>query len=217
MAGPLRIEYERAFYHVTSRGNEPRKIFCARSDYERFKSYPLDPQDKYGYLLHCYILMANHYHFLIETPKGNLQKVMHHINGSYTGYINRRRNRSGHLFQRRYKAILIDRDNYLLELSCYIHLNSVRAGIVEKPEAYPYSYKSFIARNREDIVFRDLILRITSKGGRDGRRSYKLLVERGIREAAQNPLEEVYGGSILGGKTFIKEALGRLKDAIEGN
>jgi len=143
---------------------------------------------------------------------------MHYINGSYTGYINRRRKRIGHLFQGRYKAILIDRDNYLLELSRYIHLNPVRAGIVEKPEAYPYSsYKSYIGRKKEeDIVYRDLILRMISKGVRGGGRSYKLFVERGIGEAAQNPLEGVYGGSILGGKIFIKEALGRLKDAIEG-
>ena len=215
MARPLRIEYEGAFYHVTSRGNERKKIYYAKSDYEKFKSYLKDGQDKYGYLLHCYVLMANHYHLLLETPQGNLQKVMHHINGSYTGYINRRRKRSGHLFQGRYKAILIDRDNYLLELSRYIHLNPVRAGIVEKPEDYPYSsYKSYIARKKEDIVYRDLVLGIVSKGRTDARRSYQLFIERGIGEADQNPLKEVYGGCILGRKRFIKEALGRLKDGI---
>ena len=126
MARPLRIEYEGAFYHVASRGNDQRKIYSAKTDYEKFESYLRDAQDKYGYLLHCYVLMTNHYHLLIETPNANMSKVMHYINGSYTNYINRRRNRSGHLFQGRYKAILVDRDSYILELSRYLHLHLVK-------------------------------------------------------------------------------------------
>ena len=133
MARPLRIEYEGAFYHVTTRGNEQKKIFFSNSDYEKFKHYLKKSQEKYGYLLHCFVLMTNHYHLLIETPKPNLNRVMHYINSSYTNYINIKRKRSGHLFQGRYKAILIDRDNYLLELSRYIHLNPVRA---EKSAAF---------------------------------------------------------------------------------
>ena len=113
MAQPLRIEYSGAFLKQA--------------------------QGKYGYLLHCYVLTTNHYHLLIETPMGNLSRVMHYINSSYTNYINIKRRRSGHLFQGRYKAILIDRDSYLLELSRYIHLNPVRAKLVEKPQDYPYS------------------------------------------------------------------------------
>ncbi|MGV8149826.1 MAG: transposase, partial [Alkaliphilus sp.] len=126
MARPLRIEYEGALYHITTRGNERKKIYYAEADYEKFKSYLKDAQNKYGYLLHCYALMTNHYHLLIETPYANISKVMHYINGSYTSYLNKKRERSGHLFQGRYKAILVDQDSYLLELSRYIHLNPVR-------------------------------------------------------------------------------------------
>ena len=101
MARPLRIEFKGAFYHVTARGNERRKIYYANADYENFKDYLKDGQEKYGYRLHCYVLMINHYHLLIETPDGNISKIMHYINGSYTTHINRKRKRSGHLFQGR--------------------------------------------------------------------------------------------------------------------
>jgi len=164
MARALRIEYEGAFYHVTSRGNKRKKVFFSKSDYQRFKSYLESAIEKYDYRLHAYVLMGNHYHLLIETGKANLNKLMHYINGSYTNYINRRKGRSGHLFQGRYKAILIDRDNYLLELSRYIHLNLVRAGIVKSPQDYPLSsYSSFIKKKGEKIVYRDLIWAMTSK------------------------------------------------------
>jgi putative transposase len=215
MARPLRIEYEGAFYHVTSRGNERRKIYYAKSDYEKFKNYLRDAQEKFGFFLHSYVFMTNHYHLLIETPEGNLNKLMHYMNGSYTNYLNRRRKRSGHLFQGRYKAILIERDSYLLELSRYIHLNPVRAGIVEKPEFYEHSsYKSFISRKKEEIVYHDLILGMISKGRRNAEKRYEAFVVKGIGENLQDPLKDVYGGSILGRKGFIKEALARLKEGV---
>ena len=143
MARPLRIEYKGAFYHITARGNERRRIFFSKADYDKFKDYLGKAQDKYGYLLHCYMLMTNHYHLLIETPNPNMSKLMHYLNGSYTGYINRRRKRSGHLFQGRYKAILVDADSYFLELSRYVHLNPVTANMVFNPEDYPYSSYSY--------------------------------------------------------------------------
>ena len=213
MARPLRIEYEGAFYHVTSRGNERKKIYYAKADYEKFKSYLKEAQEKYGYLLHCYVFMPNHYHLLIETPRGNMSKVMHYINGSYTSYINRKRGRSGHLFQGRYKAIIIDRDSYLLELSRYIHLNPVRAKIVLKPEDYDYSsYRSYVSRNREEIVHRDLILEMISKDGYYASSRYRDFVEKAMGQELENPLKDVYGGMILGAQGFIKQALAKLKE-----
>jgi REP element-mobilizing transposase RayT len=83
MARPLRIEYEGAFYHVTARGNERKEIFHTEKDYERFKYYLMEAQDKYDFLLHSYVLLTNHYHLIIETLKANLNKIMHYINGSY--------------------------------------------------------------------------------------------------------------------------------------
>jgi len=215
MARPLRIEYEGAFYHVTARGNERRKIYYSQSDYEKFKDYLKEAQEKYGYVLHCYVLMNNHYHLILETREANLSRVMHYINGSYTNYINIKRKRSGHLFQGRYKAILIDRDRYLLELSRYVHLNPIRAAVVAKPEDYVHSsYRSFVSKSKEDIVHCDLILEMVSKGGKGGGRRYRDYVEEAIGWSLENPLKGVYGGAILGRVSFIKESLRRLGDGI---
>lgn len=214
MARPLRIEYEGAFYHITARGNERKRIFFGKGDYDKFKEYLLEAQDKYGYRLHCYVLMGNHYHLVIETPDGNMNKVLHYINGSYANYVNRKRNRNGHLLQGRYKGILVDRDAYLLELSRYLHLNPVRAKIVEKPEDYcQSSYRSYVKTPKEAIVTTDLILGMVSEDGKSARRAYRDYVEKGVDEGGRNPLEDVYGGVILGSRGFSKQALGTLKES----
>lgn len=138
---------------------------------------------------------------------------MHYLNGSYTGYINRRRKRSGHLFQGRYKAILVDADSYFLELSRYVHLNPVRANIVPNPEDYPYSsYSTYISNKKGGLVHTDLILGMMSQKRGVAIKRYRGFVLSGIGENDGDPLKDLYGGSILGGKDFIKEALGRLKD-----
>ena len=215
MARPLRIEYEGAFYHVTSRGNERRKIYFSKADFEKFKSYLKQAQEKYGYVLHCYVLMNNHYHLLIETPNANISKVMHYVNGSYTNYVNRRRDRSGHLLQGRYKAIVIERDSYLLELSRYLHLNPVRAKIATRPEEYPHSsYGSYIAREKEEFVYRDLIWEMISSDRKYAPKRYREFVETAINDDLENPLKDVYAGMILGGTSFIKDILGGLKGEI---
>ena len=131
---PLRIEYLGALYHITSRGNERKKIFLEDADKIKFLEILEDYHNRFNILIHSYILMDNHYHFIVETPKGNLTKVMHGVNGCYTGYFNRKYRRSGHLFQGRYKGILVDKDAYLVQLSRYVHINPVRAKIVERPE-----------------------------------------------------------------------------------
>jgi putative transposase len=214
MARPVRIEYEGAFYHVTSRGNERGKIFFTERDYERMKDYLKEAQDKYGYLLHSYILMTNHYHLIVETPRSNLHEIMHYINSSYTTYINRKRTRAGHLFQGRYKAILIDKDTYLLELSRYLHLNPVRAGMAAKPEEYPHSsYRSYIRKEEEAIVHRDLILEMISRRRKEGQKAYKEYVERGIGEE-ENPFKAIYAGVLLGSRAFIKQTLERLTGEV---
>jgi len=211
MARPVRIEYEGAFYHVTTRGNERGRIFFTETDYERIKDYLKEAQDKYGYLLHSYILMTNHYHLIVETPHSNLHEIMHYINSSYTTYINRKRGRAGHLFQGRYKAILVDKDTYLLELSRYLHLNPVRAGIVARPEEYPHSsYRSYIRKEKEDIVHRDLILEMISQRRKEGPKSYKEYVERAIGEKYESLFKNIYAGVILGSRSFIKQTLERL-------
>ena len=145
MGRPLRLEYPGALYHVISRGNERRLIFRSRGDHETFLDLLQESHETKGVLVHCYVLMGNHYHLVLETPRANLSQVMQGLNGGYTRYFNRRHKRVGHLFQGRYKAVLVDREAYLLELSRYVHLNPVRAKLAKKPEHHEWSsYRSFI-------------------------------------------------------------------------
>ena len=123
MARPLRISYPGAFYHVTSRGNERKAVFKSSGDREKFLGYLASASQRYDARVHAYCLMDNHYHLLIQSPRANLSEIMHHINGAYTTYFNVNRARPGHLFQGRYKAILVDIDEYAKELSRYLHLN----------------------------------------------------------------------------------------------
>jgi REP element-mobilizing transposase RayT len=149
MARPLRITYPGAFYHVTARGNEQRAVYKSQKDREKFLGYLQTSTERYNAVIHAYCMMDNHYHLLIETPSANLPQIMRHINGAYTTYFNIKRKRSGHLFQGRYKAILVEKDEYAKALSRYIDLNPVRANMVEKPEDHEWSrYNFYIGRKK---------------------------------------------------------------------
>ena len=218
MARPLRIEFEGAIYHVTTRGNERGKIFFTKRDYQKFKEYLAEAKSKYRFKLHAYVLMTNHYHLIIETPDGNLGNIMHYLNGSYTTYINTKRKRSGHLFQGRYKAILVDKDSYLLELSRYLHLNPFRAKMVKSPELYSHSsYGSYTSDHKDEIITHDMILGMLTGDEDSARRRYKAYVEIGLEEESKSPMEKVYGGMMLGGTSFIQGVLARLEnEQVEG-
>src|ERR1700693_1663537 len=139
MARPLRIEYRGAYYHVTSRGNERKAIFRDDADREKFIELVGRAVQDFALRLHGYVLMANHYHLLVETPGGGLSRALRYINGVYTQTFNRRHRRAGHLFQGRYKAIVVDKESYLLELSRYIHLNPWRVKRSQDPFRYRWS------------------------------------------------------------------------------
>ena len=121
MARPLRVEFPGAFYHVVNRGNAGEAIFRSDRDREKFLEYLGTTVERFGIKVHTYCLMTNHYHFLIETPEANLSRAVQWLNVSYAAYFNRRRQRCGHLFQGRFKSILVDADTYLKHLSRYIH------------------------------------------------------------------------------------------------
>jgi len=211
MARPIRIEYEGAFYHVTARGNERRKIFFSGNDYAKFKDYLGEAKRKFRVVIHAYVLMSNHYHLLLETPEKNLSRVMHHINGSYTTYTNIKRKRSGHLFQGRYKAIVVEKDSYLLELSRYLHLNPVRAKVVTRPEEYPHSsYRHYITGQGDGLLNSESVLGMISNQPERGRALYRAFVESALGKEMPNPNEMVYGGTILGRESFVRKMLGRL-------
>jgi len=126
MARPLRIQFPGALYHLTNRGNERKPIFRDDDDRRAFLEILQQALDTYSVVLHSFVLMSNHWHFLAQTPLGNLSEFMRYFNITYTSHFNRRHKRSGHLYQGRYKSILVEEDAYLLQVSRYIHLNPVR-------------------------------------------------------------------------------------------
>ena len=141
MARPLRIQYPGAVYHVTCRGNEGSDIYRDDADRTAFLKTLLQSIKTYTIKLYSYVLMGNHFHFLVDTPMGNLGEFMRHFNISYTSYFNRRHKRAGHLYQGRYKSIVVDRDEYLSVLSRYIHLNPIRIGKMKnKPDEEKTEY-----------------------------------------------------------------------------
>lgn len=139
MARPIRIEFCGALYHVTSRGDRREAIYEDDADRSRFLEVLAQVVSDANWVCHAYCLMGNHYHLVIETPDKNLSKGMRQLNGVYTQTSNRRHGRVGHLFQGRYKAILVDADSYLRELTRYVVLNPVRAGMVAEPAEWRWS------------------------------------------------------------------------------
>jgi putative transposase len=220
MARPLRIEFPGAYYHVTSRGNEQKDVFRSKRDREKFIEYLASSSDRYGAVIHAYCLMSNHYHLLLETPEANLSQIMRHINGAYTTYFNVKRHRSGHLFQGRFKAILVDADEYLGELSRYIHLNPVRAAIVERPEQYTWSsYHWYTARgNGPPWLKTCFILGRFSPDAKPAREKYRLFVEDRLGKEHGSPLAGVVASSMLGSASFIGQISERhLQGKIDEN
>ena len=136
MARPLRLEFSGALYHVTSRGDGREDIYGAAGDRRMFLDLLAGVWGRFNWTIHAYCLMTNHYHLLVETPDGNLAKGMRELNGVYTQRFNRVHARVGHVFQGRYKAILVQKDAYLFELARYVVLNPVRAGMVRTPGEY---------------------------------------------------------------------------------
>ncbi len=144
MARPLRIEFDGAFYHVTSRGNTRDIIYFEANDYLLFLDILGEVCKRFNWLIHCYCLMPNHYHILVETPEGNLSLGMRHLNGVYTQRINRRYGRCGHLFQGRFKGILVDTEVYYKTLVRYVMQNPLRACMVQSVGDYSWSSYNFI-------------------------------------------------------------------------
>ncbi len=206
MARPLRIEYEGALYHITARGNEKKAIFIDERDCERFLGILAELSQRFSTIIHGYVLMGNHYHLLIETPRPNLSRAMHYLNAAYTGYFNRRHSRVGHLLQGRYKALLIEKDRYLLAVSRYIHLNPVRAAAASGPEEYLWSsYSAYIGKGEAgEWLHCDAVLGHYSRNRSQARRLYKRFVEEGLR-LPENPFKYIRGGLILGNEEFVEE------------
>jgi putative transposase len=139
MSRPLRIEFPGAFYHVTSRGDRREMIYRGDNDRAAQLAVIAQAMDRFGAQVLAYCLMGNHYHLVLHTHQANLSRLMRHVNGVYTQAFNRQHGLSGHLFQGRFKAILVDREAYLLALCRYVERNPVAADMVGTPEDWPWS------------------------------------------------------------------------------
>jgi len=208
MARQLRIEYPGAFYHVTSRGNQKQPVFFSPWDKARFLDCLDEAHEKLDALVHSYCLMENHYHLMLETRQANLSKIMHVINTSFTVYLNKRYKRVGHLFQGRYKAVLIEAETYAQELSRYIHLNALRAGIVKRPEDHPWSSLREYLGQREPPRWLEtsFVLGLFGDDTDDARLQYAGFISSALNTNIPNPFKNKNGGSpaILGSKGFLE-------------
>ncbi len=206
MARPLRIEFPSAVYHVTSRGNARADIFADDSDRERFLTTLGQVVKRFNWLCHAYCLMGNHYHLLIETPEGNLSAGMRQLNGVYTQAYNRAHRQDGHVFKGRFKSILVEKESHLLELSRYIVLNPIRAGITERPVKYRWSsYLPTLGKAAAPACLStEWLLGNFSTSLPEARRLYRQFVKEGMA-IVESPWKKLSGQIILGTETFIQQ------------
>lgn len=211
MSRPLRLEYPGALYHITARGNAQAAIFLSDADREMFLSGLGEAVERFGWLCHAYCLMDNHYHLLIETPEGNLSRGMRQLNGVYTQRFNREHRRVGHLLQGRYKAILVERDSYLLELCRYVVLNPMRVNMVKRIDKYPWSsYPATMGQTScPNWLSTDWLLGQFGKQRTTARKRYGEFVVQGAGKSS--PWSEVKGQVLLGKDTFAEEMQAILK------
>lgn len=208
MARKPRIEFKGAFYHVIVRGNQRQEIFKEKGDFLKYLEIITKYKQRYQYFLYCYVLMSNHVHLLIEIQRTPLSKILQGINQSYTMYFNRKYNTIGHLFQGRYKAILCDKDEYLLSLLKYIHLNPLRAKIVKGLREYRWSsHHTYVKKeDKNNLIKTDQILRMFSEDKTKARRLYKTFM--GDESAVKK--DDIYttvDQRILGGEKFVEKVL----------
>ncbi|MEO0292705.1 MAG: transposase [candidate division WOR-3 bacterium] len=205
MSRPLRIEFSGAVYHITSRGNGKEDIFFDDSDRKLFLSIFWEVVKREKWICYAYCLMNNHYHLLIETPKPNLSEGMRQLNGNYAQKLNYKRKSVGHIFQDRFKSILVEKENYLLELCRYIVLNPVRAGLVEAPEEWEWSsYKAMIGLVKPpELLNISWILSNFDEDLEKAMERYKKFVLEGIGK--ESPWKELRGRIFLGSKNFIEK------------
>jgi len=220
MARPLRIEYPGAVYHITARGNRKADIYLGSSDRYKFLQILEETVANYNWLCHAYCLMNNHYHLLIETPEANLSEGMRQLNGVYTQHFNRSNESVGHLFQGRFKSILVEKESYLLELCRYIVCNPVRANLCKAPKNWKWSSYNPTAygRNVPDLLTTDWLLSRFSSKVSTARELYIDFVQDGLSKN-KSPLAKAVNQIIYDSDDFVASVQnhmiksGKLKDA----
>lgn len=210
MSRPLRIQYEGALYHVSARGNERRRIFWEKVDYDSLLKLIEEACGRFSLAVSSFALMTNHFHLMVRTPLANLSQAMHWIKTGYTVALNRRRKRCGHLFQGRYHSVLVEEESHALELSRYIHLNPVRAGMVKRPEAYEWSSCRDYLRPKQRFpwVERDAVLSQLGGAGRGRYERYREFLEAGAGQG-DGALDAIRKAVVLGSESFREELKAR--------
>jgi putative transposase len=205
MSRPLRLEFPGALYHVTARGNRLAPIFKDDHDRRAWMAMLRKTCVRFNFTVHAYCQMTNHFHLLLETAQGNLSRGMRHLNGVYSQHVNRRHGLVGHLFQGRYKAILVQRESHLLELARYIVLNPVRAGMVESPNQWDWSSYHWTAANAlpPPWLHTDWLLGQFSANRADAVKRYREFVLQG--RGCTSPLKHTKYQLILGDVSFVAE------------
>lgn len=204
MSRPLRIQYRGASYHITCRGIRKDPIFFEDRDRLKFIETINDTAAKFSFIIHAYCLMPNHYHLFLQTPLANLSDGIHQINSAYASWLRCKRKLVGHIFQGRFKSILVEEETYAINLSLYIHLNPCRWKLVERPEDYAWSSCRDYLKMRDSrtpALRPDRILDMFGKDPVSARRRYReMLIEKRDME---DPLKEAYRRMALGGPAFI--------------
>ena len=205
MSRPLRLEFPGAIYHITARGNAQEAIFLDDDDKLSFLAVLAEVVSRFGWLCHAYCLMDNHYHLLIETPDGNLSQGMRQVNGVYTQRFNRRHARVGHLFQGRFKAILVERESYLLELCRYIVLNPMRANMITDINCYLWSsYPATVGSQPAPAwLTTEWVLGQFGKRRALAQRKYAEFVAQG--QNLSSPWPALKGQVLLGSSQFVEQ------------
>ncbi len=199
MSRPLRIEYPGAVYHLMNRGSARQKVFLTSADYREFLKTVSEANDLWGIEVFAYCLMPNHYHLCLRTPRGNLSRVMRHIDGLYTQRFNRRHRRDGSLFRGRYKAIVVDADEYLLAVVRYVHLNPVGGRLARQPQEYRWSSHGEYLSGSKTVPWlnsREVLEHFRS------REDFHQFVQSGNEEEIEKFYESKKQSPVLGGEGF---------------
>jgi len=216
MARKKRLHYPGACYHVILRGNAGNDIFFEEQDRSRFFFLLQQGKEKFKHRIHAYCLMTNHVHLVIQVGEIPLSRILQNISFRYTRFINHRKKQIGHLFQGRYKALLLDVDTYLLELVRYIHNNPVRAGMVKSPEEYPWSsHSAYMGNISVPWLTTDWVLAQFSSTKKKAVELFGQFVLKGMTE---NPRKEFYRGEsegqIIGDDRFAEKVLAQASREI---
>ena len=205
MARRPRIHYPGGLYHVIARGNRGLKVFRRDQDYRLYLKFLEEYKEQYNFLLYAYVLMPSHIHFLIEVGEVPLSKLMQSLQFRYTRNYNLRYQSWGHLFQGRYKAILCEKDSYLLELSAYIHLNPVRANLVKDPAEYPWSsYREYLKGGSSGLVDGSFVLSQFSDIKGRAIRAFVRFVKGQVAAGHRDDLYRVRDQRFLGSESFVE-------------